>query len=411
MILNIYMNTFSISFYSQSLLVFRSTPSKKIASSAPFFDDYDIALILEDIGKILKSKKLVLGPYTQKFEELFSEYTGTKYAVALSSATSALEIALRYCNVKDSEVIVPTNTFIACPNTVVYAGGKPVFADMNPNSFCIDIDDVQRKISSKTKAIMVVHFAGMPEPEIDVLREICNDRRIYLIEDCSHSHGATWNGRKVGSYGIAGCFSFFATKILATGTGGILTTNDPDLKSFAELLRHQGGIGSEGQIEVFDKYGYDWMMSEVTAAIGISQLLRLDQQIKKRRAIANEYDRSLRHIKDIKCLPHYSKGNNIYWKFITLLAPNIDRDRIKSILRKAYNIEAGILYPTLCHMQPIYRNLGYQEGECPTAESVMKHQLTLPVNPYMILEDVAFVVEALKNTISITACENISSQL
>jgi perosamine synthetase len=374
-------------------------PIKKIPSAAPFFDDDDINKISEQVKEILRSKRLVLGPFVKKFEELFSNYVGTKHAVAVNSATAALEIVLKYCNVKGFEVIVPTNTFIACPNTVLYAGGKPVFADMNQDSFCMDVDDLTRKISSKTKVIMAVHLAGLAEPAMDELREICDKRGIYLMEDCSHAHGATFGNKKVGSLSIGGCFSFFATKILPTGTGGMITTDDPKLQEFAEAYRHQGGLGGEGQIEVFNQFGYDCMMNEITAAVGINQLLKLDEQLKIRRKIAARYEAELRDIDGIKCTPKFKNSTSVYWKFITTLDDKIDRDNVRSILRKEFAIDGGILYPVQCHLQPVYRNMGHVEGECPTAEKVMKHQLTLPVNPYMKDEDVNYVVDSLEDII------------
>lgn len=375
------------------------TTQRKISSASPFYDDDDIALIQKDIEQILKSKRLVLGPYTKKLEEKFSKYIGTKYGIAVNSATAALDISLRYCDVKDYEVIVPTNTFIACANTVLYAGGKPVFADMDPQSYCIDLDDVKKKLSSKTKAIMVVHLSGLPEPQLQNLLDLCAEKNIRLIEDCSHAHGSTLNGKKVGSFGIAGCFSFFATKIIPTGTGGIITTNDPELYSFAEALRHQGGIGGEGQIEVFDKFGYDWMMSEITAALGINQLEKLEKQITKRIELANLYHNELKNIKGIHIVPDYPNTRNVYWKYIVTLDENSDRNKIREIMRNKFFIDAGILYPTLCHLQPVYKNMGHKEGECPKAEQTMKHQLTLPINPYMTKEDIKYVVESLKYSI------------
>jgi len=375
-------------------------PIKKISSAAPFFDDQDIEKIKDDVDQILKSKRLILGPYTKKFEKLFSEYIGTKFSVAVSSATAALEIVLRYIDVKDNEVIVPTNTFIACANTVVYAGGEPVFADMDPESFCMDIDSVKNKINKKTKAVMAVHLSGLPTPQMDELMKICNENNIMLIEDCSHAPGAVYGSKKVGSIGLAGCFSFFATKILPTGTGGMITTNDPELQNFAEALRHQGGIGGEGQIEVFDKFGYDWMMNETTAAIGINQLSKLEKQLEKRILIAKTYREALKKLDSVKPIKEFENTRNVYWKFLTILNENLDRDEIRKELRTKYNIDAGILYPTLCHLQPIYKMMGHKEGECPKAEKIMKRQLSLPINPYMTNEDVQYVVDSLDEVIS-----------
>ena len=170
---------------------------KKIPSASPFFDDHDIKEIQKDVSAILQSKRLVLGPYTKKFEEQFSNYVGTKYAVAVNSATAALDISLRYCDVKNCEVIVPTNTFISCANVVLYSGGTPVFADMDPTSFCIDINDVKKKITPKTKAIMLVHLSGLPQPDMENLIDFCNKKDIKIIEDCSHAHGATLNNKSM----------------------------------------------------------------------------------------------------------------------------------------------------------------------------------------------------------------------
>jgi dTDP-4-amino-4,6-dideoxygalactose transaminase len=373
---------------------------KKIPSAMPFFEEADIELIKNDINQILKSKRLVLGPYTKKFEELFSKFVGTQFGVAVNSCTAALEIVLRYVGVKDCEVIVPANTFIACPNTVIYAGGKPVFADIDQESFCVDIESVKKLINKKTKAIMPVHLSGLPTPQMNELMEICDDYGLLVIEDCAHAHGATINSKKVGSIGLAGCFSFFATKILPTGTGGMITTSEPKLRDFAEALRHQGGIGGEGQIEIFDKFGYDWMMNEFTAALGINQLSKLEKQIEKRLQIAKQYRESLKDFDYIECIKDFKNVKNVYWKFITILDEKIDRDKVRNDLRTKYNIDAGVLYPTLCYLQPIYKTLGHKNGECPKAEQIMKRQLTLPINPFMTIEDVQYVINSLNEVIS-----------
>jgi dTDP-4-amino-4,6-dideoxygalactose transaminase len=373
---------------------------KKVASALPYFEDEDIKEILTDVKQILETKRMVLGPYTQKLEKNFGDYIGTKYAVAVSSCSAALEIVLKFCNVKDHEVIVPTNTFIACPNSIIYSGGKPVFADINPETFCMDFNDIKKKITPKTKAIMVVHLGGQPQPEMIELKKICDEKGIFLIEDASHAHGATLSGKKLGSLGLAGCFSFFATKILSTGTGGIITTDDPELQKFAEAMRHQGGIGGEGQIEQFDKFGFDWMMSEITAAIGISQLSKLDKQNSKRQNLAKYYYEKLKNHELVKPLHPIENTTNVFWRFITVLDEKLDRNFVRSELRTKYNIDGGILYPVLCHLQPVYRNLGHKEGECPIAEKFIKRQLTLPINPFMDTTDIDYVVDSLNKVIA-----------
>jgi perosamine synthetase len=371
----------------------------KIPKEIPSFDDNDIELIVSDVKKILKSKRLVLGSYTQEFEKRFAEYIGSKYAIAVSSCTAALQISLTYANVKDGEVLVPTNTFIACPNSIIYSGAKPVFIDINKENFCMDINDLQDKINDKTKAIMVVHLGGLPIPEMKAIKELCNDYKLYLIEDCSHSHGAMIDNKKVGSIGDVGCFSLFATKILTTGVGGILTTDDPKLARFAEELRHQGALGAPGGIEQFDKLGYDWMMSEITASIGIHQLNKLEEQIERRNKIARYYREYLKKSDYIKPIPEYPNIRNSYWRFITTLDKNINRDLVKNELRKR-EVEAGVLYPIPCHLQPLYRNMGHKEGECPIIEEELKRQLALPINSFMSEEDVRYVTTKLEELVN-----------
>ena len=371
----------------------------KVPKEIPFFEDDDIEAISEDVKEILRSKRLALGPYTKRFEEKFAEYIGTDYAVAVNSCTAALQISLMYIGVKGKEVLVPTNTFVACPNTVIYSGGKPVFVDINKDTFCMDVDDLESKINDNTKAVMAVHLGGLPIPEMNRIRDICRDHNLHLIEDCSHAHGAMIDGKKVGSISEAGSFSLFATKIMTTGVGGMLTTDDPKLARYAEELRHQGGLGSPGKIESFDKFGYDWMMSEMTAAIGIHQLDKLEKQLERRNAIARKYRDALRKMDGIELIPNYDNIRNSYWRFIVKLDPSIDRDKLKDTLRSNYNIEAGMLYPLPCHLQPLYLNMGHREGECPVVEEELKKQLTLPINSYMTDEEISYVLEALDEEI------------
>ncbi|GIU71279.1 MAG: aminotransferase DegT [Candidatus Nitrosocaldaceae archaeon] len=369
----------------------------KIPKEIPFFEEDDIESISNDVKNILKSKRLVLGNYTREFENKFAEYIGTKHAVAVNSCTAALQISLMYADVKNKEVLVPTNTFIACPNTVIYSGGKPVFVDIDKDTFCMDINDLQNKINSNTRAIMPVHLGGLPIPEMNAIIDLCKDHNLYLVEDCSHAHGAMIDDKKVGSLGDAGCFSLFATKIMSVGVGGILTTNDSNLAQFAEELRHQGGLGGPGKIESFDKFGYDWMMSEITASIGIHQLNKLEKQLERRNRIAEEYRKHLTNIDGIELPPSYDNIRNSYWRFIIKLDKSIDRDQLKDKLRKDYNIEAGVLYPLPCHLQPLYRKMGHKEGECPVVEEELKRQLTLPINSYMDDEAISYVISTLDN--------------
>ncbi len=363
----------------------------KVPTTRPYFSADDIAKVKRAAENILASGRLIMGPYTKEFENKFAAYIGTKFAIGTSCCTSALEIVLRYINIKDGEVLVPTNTFVACPNSVVYAGGKPVFVDAEKETFCLDIEDMKEKINKNTKAIMAVHIGGLPVPQINAIRDICSDKGIFLIEDASHAHGASIDGKRVGSIGDAGCFSMLATKIITTGAGGVITTNDEKLNGFAMSLRYHGGIGAN--LDKIVNFGNDWLMSEIDALLGICQLERLEEMLEKRSLIAEAYYRNFKGFEGISFFPPPRNVKHGYYKVLAMLEKNIDREELRRIAKEKYEIEIGALYPIPCHMQPIYS----QEGTCPVAEEIMPHQISLPVFFEMSEEQIQYVSDSLKS--------------
>lgn len=366
---------------------------KKIPSAQPYFEN--IGQILKDVKKVLAGKRLILGTYTKTLEEMFKDYIGVKYAVATNSCTSALEIALRYMDIKGGEVIVPANTFIACPNSVIYAGGKPVFAEIKEESFCIDYEDVLKKITPKTKAVMVVHLAGLPVPELDILKDICRKKKIALLEDASHAHGAVIDGRMVGSIGDAGCFSLYPTKNMTTGVGGMITTDDEKLMEFAKSLRHHGA--GSGLTQIIN-LGNDWLMDEVSAVLGIYQLKRLEKNVQKRNRIAKKYIRGINRIKGLNCLPVPPRIRHAYYKFVALLDRGIDKEKLLERMYKK-NIEAGALYSLPCYLHLAYQKLGYKKGLCPVTEEILSRQISLPVFVGLKDAEINYILRSLEETI------------
>jgi perosamine synthetase len=362
-----------------------------VPAAKPFFPNEDIEGILMDIENALKTGILTLGSKVKKFEALFAEYTRVGHAVAVNSGTSALEIALRYFDIKDREVIVPTNSFVASANTVIFAGGKPVLADIKPDTLCIDPDDALRRITPKTKGVMVVHLAGLICPQIKELREICRGHGLFLIEDAAQAHGATIDGSKAGSLGDVGCFSFFPTKPMTAGEGGIITTNDDKLAQFAQSLRHHG---REGDLHV--RLGYNWRMSEINAIVGIYQLRRLEENIDCRNEIAEKYTDGLKKISNISPISVPSNIGHSYYKYPVLLAGNHTAFELEKLLREKYNIATGTLYYPPIHLQPLYRQLfGYKEGMLPAAEQVLTRELCLPMFVEINDEAINYVIESL----------------
>lgn len=368
----------------------------KYRSSFPFFGDDDIRQIIADITAVLRSGRLSGGPYTDKFEQNFREFIGVKHAIAVSSGGASLEIALRYFGVKGREVIVPTNTFVATPNSVVFAGGKPVFADMNEETLCIDLRDVERRISPKTAGIIVVHAAGLVCPDINELRSVCKEHGLFLIEDCAHAHGAAIDGKMAGTLGDAGCFSFAPTKNMTTGEGGILVSDDAGLDVAARCIRNRG-LDSERSMVML---GHSWTMSEIDAVLGLNQLKNLNYFLNRKNEVAQYYNEQLATVSGVslfKTPPNIKHG---YHKYTITLDADLDVEKTARILKEKYGIETSRVYYPPCHLHPYYKaTFGTKEGDFPVAEKVLKQTFTLPMYVGLTEEDVSNIVNALNLSI------------
>jgi len=368
-----------------------------IPAAKIYFPKEDRKEILQHIDEILKSGWLTLGKYGREFEKRFATYVGTKYAVAVSSGTSALEIILRCLDVKGLSVIVPTNTFFATPAAVIHAGGRVIFADIT-ESLCIDPESVKENIKEDTKGVIVVHIGGAVAPEIMEIREICKKYGLFLIEDAAHAHGSTLNGKKAGTFGDAAAFSFYPTKVITSGEGGMIVTNNEEIYKRAIVFRDQGKAGFYGNVHT--EMGYNWRMSEIHAAIGLSQFARLDEFIAARREIAKIYDEGLEDVSGIKALKTEANTSN-YYKYVAFLDEGVDRARLKRRLKERYNVSlSGEVYELPCHLQPIFKELyGFKGGEFPRAEGLCKRHICLPIYATMTEAEARYVIEALSSVI------------
>jgi len=343
---------------------------------------------------------LTLGEYTKRFELAFAKLCEVPWALAVSSGTSALEIALRVIGLKNGdEVLVPTNTFTSTAAAVVFAGGKPVFTDVSAHSLCVNAENVQKYLTPKTKGVMAVHIGGLVCPEIKAVKEICEDRDLFLIEDAAHAHGSTIDEQPAGSIGDIGCFSFYPTKVMTTGEGGMVTTKKEHLARKAGVLRDQGkeSFSSNAIVEL----GYNWRMDEISVAIGLTQLKRLPDFIKCRNKIASYYNEKLSKIGGIEPLRTPSNILNSYYKYIMFLSPEIPRDNFKQKLRERGVKCGGEVYWPPLHMQPVYqRLLKVKEGDFPVAEDVCKRMVCLPMYSQMTLSEAEYVVEHIEAVLS-----------
>jgi len=335
----------------------------------------------EEVLRALKEEFFVGGKSVEKFEEEFADYIGVDYAVSVSSGTDALVIALRCLGVKEKVITTPM-TFVATPESIVLAGAKPEFADIDSNTWNINPEKVEECIDSETKAIMPVHLYGLPANMKEIM-DIAEDRNLYIIEDCAQAHGASDKNKKVGSIGDMGCYSFYSTKnMTVAGNGGMITTNDKKVAELAKLLREHGGANNAKYI------GYNARMNTINAAFGRVQLKKLDGWIRRRREIAKMYREKLDGINEIK-LPIIS-DEHVYHLFVIEAER---RDELREYLRSK-EIFCGVHYPVPIHMLEPYKK--YAKQSYPIAEYHAKTALSLPMYPLLKDEEVEMVVEEIK---------------
>lgn len=371
----------------------------QIPAAKIYFPQEDRKRILEQIDGILDSGQLTLGKYGREFEQKFAEYLGVKYAVTVSSGTSALEIALRALDIEGSSVIVTTNTFFATPASVIHAGGRAIFADISDN-LCLDPESLRQKIQKDTKGVVIVHIGGIIPPQIKEIQDICHEHNLFLIEDAAHAHGSTLDGKLAGNFGIAAAFSFYPTKVMTSAEGGILATDNEKIYQRALIFRDQGKAGFLGNIHT--EMGYNWRLSEVHAAIGLSQFARLEEFVTARRRIAKIYDKELREINKVKpvIIPPNVKSN--YYKYVAILDAGIDRASLKKELKEKHGVSlSGEVYELPCHLQPIFKDLhGLNGGELPVAEDLCQRQICLPVFATMTDEQARYVTDSLREVLA-----------
>ena len=361
-----------------------------IRVSSPYITDEEIELV----RKVLLSGRLAAGPVVKEFEEEFAKFIGVKHALAVANGTIALELILKALGIgPGDEVIVPDFTFIATASTVLMVGAKPVFADIELDTYTIDINDMQNKITNRTKAVVAVHLYGHPA-NVKALKEICDDKGIYLIEDSAQAHGAKAFGKYVGSFGIASAFSFYATKNLTTGEGGMITTDDDNLANIIKLLRNHGQERRYYHVML----GGNYRMSEIHAAIGLAQLRKLEFMNRRREELAKAYIKRLSNVSWLK-LPKVMPWAKHVWHLFVIWVKDgapMDRDRL-SVYLKEKGIETVVHYPRPLHEQPVFKKLGLSKRvKCPNAEEASKHVLSLPLHPSLTIEEVDYVVKALK---------------
>ena len=360
------------------------------------FSEDDRQVILQGIDECLKSGQLTLGKNTQQFETEFAKTAGVKFACAVSSGTAALEIALRAFNVAGKEVLVPTNTFFATAAAVVHAGGRPKFVDTDPTTLSIDLSSLEKRWTPVCAGAIVVHIGGAIPPYMEDIVRFCQSKGMFLLEDAAHAHGSMLNDKPAGSFGSAAAFSFYPTKVITSGEGGMLVTNDERMYQEALLYRDQGKASFSSNVHV--RVGYNWRMSELHAVVGQVHLSHLDSFISERRKVAAWYDQGLQSIPELQpCkLSRNSKSN--YYKYPVFLPPSLVRQELKREMREQWSVSlSGEVYELPCHEQPVFAS--YVDTALPVAEEVCRRHICLPVFSGMTEDQAKYVLKALKDTV------------
>ncbi|MBK9355689.1 MAG: DegT/DnrJ/EryC1/StrS family aminotransferase [Bacteroidetes bacterium] len=368
----------------------------KIPLAKPYLDKEDA----QNAYDTILTGWVTQGPRVQEFEEKFANYVGSKYAVALSNCTTALHLAMIVAGVTaDDEVICPSMSYVATANSIRYVGAKVVFAEVNPITYNIDVDDVRKKITSKTKAILIVHQIGMPA-DIDAFKDLCNEKNLVLIEDAACAAGSSYKGNKIGSHSDLVCFSFHPRKVITTGDGGMITTNNEAYRDRIKLLRQHAmsindRIRHESDKVIFEDHvelGYNYRMTDIQAAVGIKQLEKLDKIVAERRKVAFKYHQAF---KDINCiqLPLEADGYfsnyqsyNVYLKPACKISRN---DLMQALLDEGISTRRGV---TTAHRETAYKN--YQSNySLPISEDTSDRSIVLPLFYPMTDNEINYVID------------------
>tara|TARA_B100000686_G_scaffold341462_1_gene418882 strand:+ start:80 stop:1180 length:1101 start_codon:yes stop_codon:yes gene_type:complete len=339
--------------------------------------------------KIFNSKSLSEGMFVSNFEKKFSKFVHAKYSIAVSNGTAALEIAFRTINISNKEVIVPTNTFFATIIAIIKAGGKPVFCDNKPNSPEMDIKEIKNKITKKTKAICIVHVGGIISNDCSNIVKICKKKKIYLIEDAAHAHGSFLNkDLYAGTIGDIGCFSFYPTKVMTTGEGGMITTNN---KKFYEKMNSFKNFGRGKNPNFINFLGSNNKISEFTAIFGLLELERIKKRINKRKKIVMRYLEKLKYNDDYEVIIQ-NKGRCSYYK--CMIKTKLNSKIIEKYCKKNGIQLTGKVWDTPIHKQNVFQKY-VKRNNLKNSEKFSKYHICPPNYPELTFDEIDYVCSIL----------------
>lgn len=361
----------------------------RVPLSSPELNNDDIQAV---IG-VLKTPQLSIGPRLEEFEEAVAERANCRFGVGVNSGTSGLHLIVRSLGISDGDEVITTPfSFIASSNCILFERAKPVFVDIRPDTLNIDPNRIERAITRKTKAILPVHAFGQPA-DMDPIWDIAKRHKLAVIEDSCEAIGAEYHGRPAGRLGDAAVFAFYPNKQITTGEGGVIVTDNEEIATLSRSMRNQGR-GAENTWLAHERLGYNYRLDEMSAALGLSQLRRLDKFLEARAHVAEMYNERLQDCEDVE-IPYVALGVKMSWfVYVVRLVPGINRDGVIQYLSD--NGVGCRPYFTPIHLQPFYRRMfGYKPGDFPITEDISGRTLALPFYNTLSPSEVDYVVETL----------------
>ena len=368
-----------------------------IRINQPIIGKEEIDAVTEVLKSGILTEKSGMGPRVLEFEKEFAHYVGAKHAVALSSGTAALHSAVVIAGVKPGdEVIIPSFTFHATAEVVLMAGGEPIFADIDPDTYTITAETVEAVMTRNTKVIMPVHLYGLPA-DLDPLKKLARDRGVTLIEDAAQAHGAEYKGSKIGSIGDMTCFSMYAGKNMTTGEGGMVTTNDDDYSERLRMIRSHGEQRPYWPVTV----GNNYRMTELLAAVGTAQLKKLPSFLEKRRKNAEFLGEKLGVLGKV-VPPKEPEGRKSAWYLYTLRLHGANAGKRNKVIEKlrSRNIEAAVYYESPLHLLPLYRERTTSRRPLPETEKACRQVFSVPVHPRLTETELNYIFDTMKRVLT-----------
>lgn len=357
---------------------------------------------IQAVVDVLKSDFLTTGPKIAEFEQTVADYVGAKYAVAISNGTSALHAACFAAGIEPGDEVITTPlTFAASANCVLYCGGTPVFADVDPKTYNIDPEDIQRKITDRTKAIIAVHLAGQP-CDMDAIHSIAREHGLIVIEDGAHALGSVYKGKKVGSMSDMTTFSFHPVKPITTGEGGMIVTDNEDFYKKMILFRSHGITRDDSMMTRNDgpwfyqqfNLGYNYRITDIQCALGCSQMKKLDRFLARRKEIVARYNEAFADCDNI-ITPYQLSDTESGWHLYIVQVKKCDRRQVFENMREN-GIGVNVHYIPV-YMHPYYQEHGYENVHCANAEEIYSHIISLPLYPGLTSEQQDYVIDTLKS--------------